>query len=434
MQASAPNSPPAASNWESSPAAEHLVGQVPLFAALPAGEIRLLTQALRPVEFAADTLLFREGEHGDRFYVVIAGQVEIIKALGTPERSLLGVRGPGEYIGEMSLLNPAGRRTASARARTPARLLEMTRADFDALLVRQPTLAYAMVRVLSERLNDANTNIVQALQAKNQQLSAAYEALQTAYTQLVEKEKLEHELQVAREVQAGLLPRRLPQWPGWEFAAAWQPAREVSGDFYDFFPVASGRLEAGGLVIADVSGKGMPAALFMAMARSTLRGSVSGAASPAAALSLANRLIHADSAQGSMFVTLFYAELDPAGGRLTYVNAGHTPPWLYHAAADTWRELPRTGPALGLFLGAPYQQVTLTLEPGDSLVLYTDGLTDATNPSGARYDAAAARAVLHTHRRAAAPVLAAALEAAMEDFRAGQPLYDDITLVVIKRV
>lgn len=412
---------------------EHLISQVPLFAALPPEEIQLLARTLIPTAFAPGTILFRETDYGERFYVLVAGEIEIVKALGTPEERVVGVRGPGEYIGEMSLLNQDGRRTASARARTPAEALVMTRADFDALLARRPTLAYAMVRVLSQRLSQAHNTSLHDLQVKNRELSEAYQALQAAQAQLVEKEKLEHELHMAREVQASLLPRRTPQLPGWEFAAAWDPARDVSGDFYDFIPLPAGANSGQwGVVIADVSGKGMPAALFMALARSTVRASVIAAAQPADGLTHVNGLIHADAGRG-MFVTLFYAQLNPATGDVTYVNAGHNPPWLYRAASDDWCELTRTGLALGMLPSAALRQATVQLQPGDFLLLYTDGLTDSANPRGERLELAAVRAAVDDCRRAPAAEIVARLEGAAAEFRAGQPLYDDITLVVMKR-
>jgi len=412
---------------------EHLISQTPLFASLPADEVRRLADTLRPCETALGTLLFREGDYGDHFYIVLEGQVEIIKALGTADERLIRVRGPGEYIGEMSLLNLDGLRTASARARTPARLLEMTRADFDALLTRQPALAYQMVRVLSMRLHDAHNAALLDMREKNRQLMEAYESLQAAQAQIIEKEKLEHELHVAREVQASLLPRQTPRLPGWEFAARWQPARKVSGDFYDFIPLsASHPAPDWGIVIADVSDKGMPAALFMALTRSIVRATAAGASPPAACITQANRLICADTAQG-MFVTLFYAQLNPETGDLTYVNAGHNPPWLYQAERDEWIELTRTGMMLGMFAGHTLEQRTVRLRPGDCVFMFTDGLTDATNAQGETFGMERPRRVLRESYHAPAADVASALERAVNDFRDGHVLFDDITFVIAKR-
>ncbi|MGH8513799.1 MAG: cyclic nucleotide-binding domain-containing protein, partial [Gammaproteobacteria bacterium] len=133
-----------------------ILSRVPLFATLPASESKHLQKALRRSEIPANFILFHEGERGDRFYVVLDGQVEIVQALGTADERLVGVRGPGEYFGEMSLLNRDALRTMSVRARTRVQLLEMARADFDGLLHRQPVLAYAMASVLSARLQESS--------------------------------------------------------------------------------------------------------------------------------------------------------------------------------------------------------------------------------------------------------------------------------------
>lgn len=417
-----------------SPTTEALLSQVPLFIALPPDEIRYLARTLRPLEAPPETLLFREAERGDRFYIVLDGQIEIIKALGTPDERLIGVRGPGEYVGEMSLFTRDGLRTASARTRTSAQLFEMTRADFDALLHRQPTLAYEMVRVLSVRLSEAHTKTVQDMHAKNEQLTEAYQSLRAAQAQVIEKEKLQRELQVAYEVQASLIPRATPRLAGWDFAARWQPARDVSGDFYDFIPLprAEADLPECGIVVADVADKGMPAALLMAVTRSIVRASVTGTRAPADAIGQANRLVCADSPHG-LFVTLFYAQLDPLTGHLLYVNAGHTPAWLQQAGDEAWIELTRTGQPLGMFRHQVLQQRSIWIEPGDLLFLYTDGVLDATDTHGQAFGAERLRRLLLEHRQAAAADIASALEQALTAFRAGQPLFDDITFVIVKR-
>ncbi len=184
--------------------------------------------------------------------------------------------------------------------------------------------------------------------------SSAAIAIENArlYQAAVEKGRLERELQMARELQAWLLPQEAPVVPGWEFASHWQPAREVAGDFFDFIRLGPGRA---GALVADVADKGMAAALFMALSRSILRASLASAASPAEGIAAANRLICED-ATGGMFVTLFYAEAD-ASGVLTYVNAGHNPALLVrglgrHGRAGPHRTAPRTGRERGVPAGA----------------------------------------------------------------------------------
>ncbi len=247
------------------------------------------------------------------------------------------------------------------------------------------------------------------------------------YRLAVDKGRMERELQVAREVQASLLPRHTPQIEGWEFAAFWQPAREVAGDFYDFIP--GDRL---GVVIADVSDKGMPAALFMALSRSIVRASVAHIHQPAEGISQANRLICADATNG-MFVTLFYAQLDPVTGELVYVNAGHNPPLLLRAGSGELIELERTGMVLGIHESGPYDQRSVTLNAGDLILFYTDGVTDALDTQGNEFGLDHLRRMLLDHRGASATELAATLDRTLAEF-GGAVRYDDITVVVAKRL
>src|SRR5512136_2085716 len=134
---------------------EKLVARIPLFTSLPQSEIKRLVATLRKLAFPPQTILFREGDHGDRFYIILEGQLEIIKSLGTPDEKLLNVCSPGDHVGEMCLLDPDRSRTASVRAGSPVQLLEMTRADLDALLHQYPTIGYTMARVLSQRLRNS---------------------------------------------------------------------------------------------------------------------------------------------------------------------------------------------------------------------------------------------------------------------------------------
>ena len=233
---------------------------------------------------------------------------------------------------------------------------------------------------------------------------------------------------MAREVQASFLPCETPQVPGWEFVARWQPAREVAGNYYDFIPLDGGEL---GLVIADVSDKGMPAALFMALTRSIVRASVGRAPSPADGIAHANQLICADST-GGMFVTLFYALLNPAIGEMTYVNAGHNPPLLCHADQDQVTQLARTGMALGVVEDTPFEQHTLRLNPGDFILFYTDGVTDATDAHLQDFGMERLQRVILDHRHAHAADVMAALEQAIGDFACSTAPFDDMAMVVMK--
>ncbi len=189
-----------------------------------------------------------------------------------------------------------------------------------------------------------------------------------------ERERIEQELQVARLIQQTLLPKELPELPGWQVAAYYQPARAVGGDFYDFFPFEDGRL---GVVIGDVTDKGIPAALVMATTRSILRSAAQRLVSPGTALEHANDLLYPDI-PARMFVTCLYAILDPSTGLLQYANAGHDLPYRWRG--DKVNELRATGMPLGLMPGMTYEEKQTFLEPGDSVLFYSDGLAEAHNP------------------------------------------------------
>jgi sigma-B regulation protein RsbU (phosphoserine phosphatase) len=266
--------------------------------------------------------------------------------------------------------------------------------------------------------------------------SSAAIAIENArlYQVAVEKGRLERELQMARDVQASLLPRETPQVPGWEFVARWRPAREVAGDYYDFIPGEQGEI---GLVIADVTDKGMPAALFMALTRSIVRASLAGAASPAEGIARANRLICEDSTRG-MFVTLFYALLDPPTGRFTYVNAGHNPPLLCGARDGAEGRQPTkltlTGMALGIDPEVSYEQRTVHLNLGDFILLYTDGVTDAMDTNGRMFGMERLEDSLVGSCGASATDVMAALVEAIDAFSGATARFDDVAMMVVRRL
>ncbi len=243
----------------------------------------------------------------------------------------------------------------------------------------------------------------------------------------VDKARIDGELHVARQVQERLIPRRAPRIPGFKLAALWRPAREVSGDFYDFIPLAYRRW---GLVIADVSDKGMPAALFMATARSILRASAIAEMDASAAVAHANRVLCADATQG-MFVTLFFAILDPRTRQLTYVNAGHNPPILLRAQEPRVEYLGRTALPLGLFADTPIRAQQVSLRENDVLVLYTDGVTEATNATGELYGEARLIELIRQKAGTRTSALERAVDASILEFTGNRPLADDVTLVAL---
>lgn len=250
------------------------------------------------------------------------------------------------------------------------------------------------------------------------------------YHLAVEKGRMERELQMAREMQSSFLPQQVPQIEGWEFAALWEPAREVAGDYYDFIPVSE---EGLGLVIADVTDKGAPAALFMVFSNSIVRASVHPSLTPAESMQNANRLICGKSTN-AMFVSLVYARLDTETGEVTYVNAGHNPPLHFSFAQDEITKLSRTSMVLGIDPETTIEQRTITLEPGDFLLLYTDGLTDAINAREESFGMERLKDLLYEYRYEAPKDLIELLEYALVEHTGDTIPIDDVTLVMVKRL
>jgi sigma-B regulation protein RsbU (phosphoserine phosphatase) len=246
----------------------------------------------------------------------------------------------------------------------------------------------------------------------------------------VEQARLERELEVARQVQTSLMPLKPPDIVGFELAGLWRAAREVGGDFYDFIPRPDGQW---GIVIGDVTDKGVPAAFFMALARTTLRASLAGGVAALAGLEQANRLISADSSSG-MFVTLLYAGLDPDSSVLSTINAGHMPPLHYRASAKDIVLLPRGGLPLGVEREGRFAEGRAELRKGDAVLLYTDGLVDAIDHRGNFYGwDRLKRSVISSGGMGAADMLAS-IERDVDRFSAGTPPFDDLTMVVVKCV
>ena len=235
------------------------------------------------------------------------------------------------------------------------------------------------------------------------------------------------ELYIAREIQESFLPASLPSLPGYTLAAESRPAREVGGDFYDVLASPGGRV---GLVIADVSDKGVPAALFMALSTTVMRASAAWHQRPRDAICDANALITRESSSG-MFVTLFFCILDPGAGTITYVNAGHNPPLLVRNDG-TIVSLSMTGIALGVDTEQTYEERSVDLGPGDMLVLYTDGVTEAEDASHQQFGDERLASLVRRERLRPAGEILAAIQAGVSTHTKAMPQYDDMTLVVLK--
>jgi len=243
----------------------------------------------------------------------------------------------------------------------------------------------------------------------------------------VAKERYEQELLLARTIQRDLLPKRLPDLPGWDVGALYEPAREVGGDLYDFIELSDGRWA---VVVADVTDKGVPAAMVMATCRSVLRGVATGPdrPRPGEVLSRVNELLIPDTPE-NMFVTCFYAVIDPASGLLSYANAGHCLPLVW---SDSVVHIEARGMPLGLMPGMEYEEGDRTVAPGQNILLYSDGVTEAHNRQGEMFGAE--RLNQWVRGRVAGGDLLTDLMSELTEFvYPSDDLGDDVTLVALRR-
>ena len=259
-------------------------------------------------------------------------------------------------------------------------------------------------------------------------------AIETArlHEEEVARQRMEEELAVGRTIQLSLLPKSPPEVPGWEFAAVYKSARQVSGDFYDFYDLPGEETRVG-MVIADVVDKGVPAALFMTLSRTVIRTMALSGREPAAALIKANELILKDS-RASLFLTAFFATLNPQDGCLKYANAGHNRPLWVHADTGECQELFAEGSLLAVLDTLELEVREVTLNTGDILVMYTDGVTEAMNLKRELFGEQRLRSVVEKNAGVNAQGMLNEIMEAVAEFVRDAPLSDDLTLVVVQRI
>ena len=406
---------------------EPILRRISLFNTVEENALRELGESLQLVQLEAGRILFSENDLGNCLYIIVDGNLEIIKAYGTAEERLLQDWGPGNYLGEMSMFDIEKRRSATVRAKSRTSLLKMSHAAFRTLLHRQPDLAFEVTRQFSLRLRDTDNAIIEGLQEKNRQLAAAYAELQAAQVQIIEKERLERELQVAHEIQESILPHTLPVIPGIDLGVMMRPARAVGGDLYDLITLKNNCL---GVVIGDVSDKGVPAAIFMALARSLLRAEASRMAPPAVVLGEVNRHL-LDMNNAGLFITVIYGILDCARRQFTFVRAGHEYPFFFQKNGTEILPGNSRGQALGLFDDVRLEELQVSLPPESRIVLYTDGATDTVNPENERFGRGRLRDTIHRHLHASAQNFCEAMFDDITRFQNGASQADDVAMVAI---
>lgn len=406
---------------------ENPLARVPFFTNLPPSELKRLRQELDVVKLNSGDILFHEGDPGEHLYVVVQGELEILLAPDTDNELILNMVHSGEYIGEMSLLQPGGLRTASARARGNVVLLSMNRVQFKTLLDRHPELSHTMIGVLSQRLDNTNAATFRDVTEKNRQLQKAFDELKAAQEQLIEKERLERELKVAADIQMSILPDVLPVHERFDFGGRILPARQVGGDFYDVFPLGENKI---GVLIGDVADKGVPSAIFMARAHALIIAEADSSTSPGEVLRLANKHI-TRLEKSTQFVTALYGVLDTQTGEFSYARAGHEPPLLLHAHGDVHRLPHKPGMALGLWERIALDEYSFFLQKGSLLVMYTDGMTDCRNPKGEPFGLERIKLTMAGLWNTSAQSSCDQLFDQLMVYQSGSKQDDDVTLVAV---
>jgi serine phosphatase RsbU (regulator of sigma subunit) len=245
--------------------------------------------------------------------------------------------------------------------------------------------------------------------------------------EVVNSERMERELQLAREIQKTFLPDHLPTLPGWDMDIRWQPARQVAGDFYDILLLDGNRL---GFVIADVADKGMPAALFMTLIRTLVRAAAKEYSSPATVLKQVNELLVPDAKNG-MFVTIFYAVINLESGMIKYANAGHNPPIIRYLYSEDLVELTRTSVALGIFDDIEVEEGEVSLKSGDWILFYTDGVTEAFSVNEEMFGTKRLYDLLLENTYSTSKEILDVIEGSVHKFIDGAELSDDITIAAL---
>jgi serine phosphatase RsbU (regulator of sigma subunit) len=245
----------------------------------------------------------------------------------------------------------------------------------------------------------------------------------------LEQERYDRELQLAREIQQRFQPTAPPSVPGYELQGISFPSYQIGGDYYDFIPCQDGRLV---IALGDVSGKGTSAALLMSSLHAAVHAQVASCRPITETVGAVNRYL-ADNTPANRFVTLFYAELDPLTGALSFINAGHNPPLIAHGSDGTLEQLGAGGLPLGILPDYDYREGRTQLRAGDVLVVYSDGVTETQNPEGDEFGTARLQDVIAQNLDLTASGIRDKIEASLSAFAQGTPAVDDITLVIVKR-
>jgi serine phosphatase RsbU (regulator of sigma subunit) len=372
-------------------------------------------------------MLCKQGCVEHTFYVIVEGMVAITQVLEDGQERMLNILRPRQYFGELGMLDDAPR-MANCVTVTTTTVLEITEEVFQTVLESSPAVAYSLMRHVVDMMRNTDKLAIADLTDKNQELQLAYEELKTAQAELVEKERLERELEIAADVQRTLLPTQLPQFDDVRFGAYLSPARRVGGDFYDAMVLDRENI---GVLLADVADKSVQAALFMAVTRTLFMVESRRSMSPSQVAADVHRGVMNVAPSADIFVTAFYGVLHRPSGRLTYVSAGHERPILVRANGEV-DQLAGKGRFLGMLDPLELAEFTIDLESGDRVVVFSDGVPDAVNEVGEQYGYERMRAYLETNRDVPVKFLVDGLATDVARWRGDAPAFDDLTLLILE--
>ena len=418
----------------------------PIFAQFDKTALTAVAARCAVAAFSAGDVIMRQGDPGDFAYLIIAGEADVFVEIPAG-RIPLATLGRHNIIGELGAFTDMPR-TATVTARSDLQALRVERDTLTGLAADFPAIAVAVIGELGRRLHSMNMplayltyaagalardeyddRMLTELAGQEGELAGFTRVFANMAAEIRDKQRRRREIEAAADLQKSILPGPLAKdgiAAAVDLYAEMHPARDIGGDFYDYFLSGAKRLV---VTVADVSGKGIPAALFMAVSRTVLR-SVGGTDDLAAAMRDANRLLSAEN-DAFMFVTVFYGVLDLANGVLRWCNAGHNPPYLLRANGA--REmLHATGVPFGIDPAAFHHIGETVLMPGDGLFLYSDGITEAVDPQGELYGGARLEQALdRSHSRGAAGLVAEVL-ADTRSFSGGAETADDITCLALR--
>lgn len=400
-----------------------------VFRGLDEAALEELRQVAEVHTYPEQTTLIKQGDMGNTLFVVVEGRVAVTQKLEDGQERLLGIRGPREFFGELSLLDDTPR-MANCVTLTETKVLEVTEETFDRILETSPVVAYGILRHVVDMLRDNDRTSIKGLIAKNRQLEDANDALRTAQASLIEKERMERELEIAADVQRSILPGVLPQYPGYHFAAFLQPARQIGGDLYNIIDLDN---EHVGILLADVADKSVQAALFMAVTTTLFAVESKHSLSPAMVAQSVHRELMEVSSNSDIFVTAFYGVLHRPSQKMTYVLAGQERPFLLRDGQPI-RTLSGRGRFLGMIDPLELHEYTIQLYPGDKILLYSDGAVDAENWEHEQFGYDRLVDLLEENRVCTVQELITAVATEITSWSNNITPFDDLTLVAMEVV